>query len=33
MLGLLGHVLEHEVHHRAELSLILGMRGKQGLDA
>jgi uncharacterized damage-inducible protein DinB len=33
MLGLLGHVVEHETHHRAELSLILGMLGKPGLDA
>jgi uncharacterized damage-inducible protein DinB len=30
---LLGHVLEHEIHHRAELSLILGLLGRQGLDA
>lgn len=27
------HVLEHEIHHRGELSLILGILGKQGLDA
>jgi uncharacterized damage-inducible protein DinB len=26
------HVLEHEVHHRGELSLILGLLGKEGLD-
>jgi uncharacterized damage-inducible protein DinB len=26
------HVLEHEIHHRGELSLILGMLGKEGLD-
>lgn len=26
------HVVEHEVHHRGELSLILGMLGKEGLD-
>jgi uncharacterized damage-inducible protein DinB len=26
------HVLEHEVHHRGELSLILGILGKEGLD-
>lgn len=26
------HVLEHEVHHRGELSLILGMLGVEGLD-
>ncbi len=27
------HVIEHEVHHRGELSLILGMLGREGLDA
>jgi uncharacterized damage-inducible protein DinB len=27
------HLIEHEIHHRAELSLILGMLGKQGLNA
>jgi uncharacterized damage-inducible protein DinB len=27
------HVLEHEIHHRGELSLILGLLGRQGLDA
>lgn len=27
------HTLEHEIHHRGELSLILGILGKQGLDA
>jgi uncharacterized damage-inducible protein DinB len=26
------HVLEHEIHHRGELSLILGILGKEGLD-
>lgn len=26
------HVLEHEIHHRGELSLILGLLGKEGLD-
>ena len=26
------HVLEHEVHHRGELSLILGLLGREGLD-
>lgn len=31
--ALLGHVIEHEVHHRAELSLILGILGRPGLDA
>jgi len=27
------HVIEHEVHHRGELSLILGLLGREGLDA
>lgn len=26
------HVLEHEIHHRGELSLIIGMLGREGLD-
>lgn len=26
------HVLEHSLHHRGELSLILGMLGRKGLD-
>ena len=26
------HVLEHTLHHRGELSLILGMLGRKGLD-
>lgn len=26
------HVLEHEIHHRGELSLILGMLGREGVD-
>ena len=26
------HVLEHEIHHRGELSLILGILGRDGLD-
>jgi uncharacterized damage-inducible protein DinB len=29
----LWHTLEHEIHHRGELSLILGLLGKKGLDA
>jgi uncharacterized damage-inducible protein DinB len=29
----LWHVLEHEIHHRGELSLMLGLLGKEGLDA
>jgi uncharacterized damage-inducible protein DinB len=30
---LIGHVIEHEIHHRGELSLILGLLGREGLDA
>ena len=26
------HVLEHSIHHRGELSLILGLLGREGLD-
>ena len=26
------HVLEHEIHHRGELSLALGLLGRPGLD-
>ena len=26
------HVLEHEIHHRGELSLITGILGREGLD-
>ena len=26
------HLLEHEIHHRGELSLILGMLGHKGLE-
>lgn len=26
------HVIEHEIHHRGELSLILGLLGREGLD-
>jgi uncharacterized damage-inducible protein DinB len=26
------HVIEHEIHHRGELSIILGILGKEGLD-
>ena len=26
------HVVEHEIHHRGELSLIHGLLGRQGLD-
>jgi uncharacterized damage-inducible protein DinB len=27
------HVIEHEIHHRGELSLMLGLLGKTDLDA
>lgn len=27
------HVLEHEIHHRGELSFILGLLGHEGLNA
>lgn len=27
------HVIEHEIHHRGELSLVHGLLGRQGLDA
>ena len=30
---MLAHLIEHEIHHRAELSLILGMLGRAGFDA
>lgn len=26
------HVIEHEIHHRGELSLFLGQLGREGLD-
>ncbi len=29
---ILWHVIEHEIHHRGELSLVLGLLGKEGLD-
>jgi uncharacterized damage-inducible protein DinB len=33
LVELLGHLVEHETHHRAELSLMLGMLGREGLNA
>ena len=27
------HLVEHEIHHRAELSLVLGLLGRAGFDA
>jgi uncharacterized damage-inducible protein DinB len=32
-LDMVWHVIEHETHHRGELSLILGLLGRPGLDA
>jgi uncharacterized damage-inducible protein DinB len=32
-LDLLFHVVEHEIHHRGELSLMLGLLAREGLDA
>ncbi len=29
---MLWHVIEHEIHHRGELSLCLGLLGREGLD-
>jgi len=29
---ILWHILEHEIHHRGEISLILGLLGRAGLD-
>ncbi len=26
------HIVEHEIHHRGELSLMLGMLGREGID-
>jgi uncharacterized damage-inducible protein DinB len=31
--AMLMHTLEHEIHHRGELSLTLGLLGREGLDA
>jgi len=33
LVEMLGHLVEHEIHHRAELSLMLGMLGREGLNA
>ena len=33
LIEMLGHLIEHEIHHRGELSLILGMLGRRGFDA
>jgi uncharacterized damage-inducible protein DinB len=33
LLEMIGHLIEHEIHHRGELSLILGLLGREGLNA
>lgn len=33
LIDMLWHVMEHEIHHRGELSLILGLLGREGLNA
>ena len=33
LLEMYTHILEHEIHHRGELSFILGILGRKGLDA
>jgi uncharacterized damage-inducible protein DinB len=33
LVEMIDHLIEHEVHHRAELSLILGMLGREGFNA
>jgi uncharacterized damage-inducible protein DinB len=33
LIEMIGHLIEHETHHRAELSLILGLLGREGFDA
>jgi uncharacterized damage-inducible protein DinB len=30
---MIDHLIDHEIHHRAELSLILGILGRKGFDA
>jgi uncharacterized damage-inducible protein DinB len=33
LIEMIGHLIEHEIHHRGELSLMLGMLGREGLNA
>jgi uncharacterized damage-inducible protein DinB len=33
LLSMIWHIIEHEIHHRGELSLMLGLLGREGLDA
>lgn len=32
LMWILWHIIEHEIHHRGELSLLLGYLGRGGLD-
>jgi uncharacterized damage-inducible protein DinB len=32
LIWILWHMIEHEIHHRGELSLLLGYFGREGLD-
>jgi len=32
LMWIVWHVVEHEIHHRGELSFILGLLGREGLD-
>ncbi len=32
LLWIIWHVVEHEIHHRGELSFVLGLLGREGLD-
>jgi uncharacterized damage-inducible protein DinB len=33
LVELFDHMIEHEIHYHGELSLILGMLGREGRDA
>jgi uncharacterized damage-inducible protein DinB len=33
LVEMLDHMIEHEIHHRGELSLILGILGREGFNA
>jgi uncharacterized damage-inducible protein DinB len=33
LIEMIGHLIEHEIHHRGELSLLLGMLGREGFNA
>jgi uncharacterized damage-inducible protein DinB len=30
--SIIWHVLEHEIHHRGELSILIGLLGREGLE-